>query len=62
VTETVKEIKLETKLDSVGRVLFPAYLREAIGVGRGERVVIELREGKLNIYKPVTLEQCQKKN
>jgi bifunctional DNA-binding transcriptional regulator/antitoxin component of YhaV-PrlF toxin-antitoxin module len=56
VTETVKEIKLETKLDSVGRVHFPAYLREAIGVGRGERVVIELKDHKLFIYKPVPLD------
>lgn len=56
-TQTVKEIKIETKIDTAGRIMFPAILRKAIDLTFGERVVIELKEGKLLIYKPVPLEQ-----
>lgn len=57
VTESVKEVKIETKLDTAGRILFPAYLRSALGVERGDRVIIELKDHKLLIYKPCLLEQ-----
>jgi AbrB family looped-hinge helix DNA binding protein len=57
VTETVKEIKIETKIGDKGRILFPAYLRKAIGADIGERVIIELKDHKLQIYKHVPLNE-----
>jgi AbrB family looped-hinge helix DNA binding protein len=55
VTENVKEIKLETKIGSNGRIMFPAYLRKALGAEVGEKVIIELKDHQLHIYKPVPL-------
>jgi AbrB family looped-hinge helix DNA binding protein len=57
VTESVKEIKLETKIGSNGRIMFPAYLRKAIGAEIGERVIIELKDHQLLIYKHVPLKE-----
>ncbi len=47
----VTHLQAETKIDSAGRVLFPAWLRKSAGVDIGERVIIELNDGILTISK-----------
>lgn len=47
----VHEARLETKIDSAGRILIPVYLRKALGAEFGQSVIVELLDGKLTIYK-----------
>lgn len=50
-TVTPTELKLETKIDSRGSIIFPAIVRKATGLEKGERAIIELKNGILTIYK-----------
>lgn len=51
------EYKQETKIDSRGGIIFPAIVRKATGLDIGERAIIELKDGKLTIYRADLEEQ-----
>ena len=52
--------RMSLKVDAGGRILIPAPVREAMGVGEGDTVLAWLEEGELHVVSPqVALRQAQ---
>jgi AbrB family looped-hinge helix DNA binding protein len=45
------EYKQQVTIDGRGAILFPAIVRKATGLEKGSRAIIELKNGKLTIYR-----------
>lgn len=49
--EQLMEYKQQVTIDGRGAILFPAIVRKTTGLEKGSRAIIELKNGKLTIYR-----------
>lgn len=50
VTDNITELRIEKEIDARGGITFPAIVRQATGLQKGERAIVELKDGKITIY------------
>lgn len=54
-------MEVKTKIDSNGRIVIPASIREALGIHRGDELVLRVKEGEVRLFSlQCSIEQAQR--